>query len=270
VSIVSGETHSLDLLRDRLLRILEENGLSRVEWKEVTGDRRRTIAAITYISAAAAFAIEGAIRMDILTWDMHDDRHRIRGRDDIANLERMYYRLFTNMAKRHGQTRWSFYPDENSALDWEEIAQYISTTRLHKPIPGVIRLLGQDKSTIDLSHVEPQSSSDEPLVQLADLFVGLARFSRTCPDMFLKWKHWKSQRGDFKQLRLISPERTNLSKSERARLEVLDALDCACKGAKLQVSFESRGYLWTPNPANPINFWPYEPQHEMDRAPVKS
>ena len=37
-------------------------------------------------------ALQGALGEDVLTWDTEDSRHKIKGRDDIANLQRMYYR----------------------------------------------------------------------------------------------------------------------------------------------------------------------------------
>lgn len=55
-------------------------------------------------------------------WDITDSRHDIQGRDDIANLGRMYHHLFVDILRNRwpDDARWMVHPDENSALDWYE------------------------------------------------------------------------------------------------------------------------------------------------------
>lgn len=43
-----------------------------------------------------------------------------------------------------------------------------------------------------------------------------------------------------------------------------------CKQKRLGVSLQDSIGLETPNPNNPINFWPYTPQHEYDKTPSPS
>ena len=270
VAVVSGERRYLDALRDRLCEILNTTCLQGVEWKDVKGNHRRTRAAKDFILAGVDSVGPGKLRIDTVIWDMHDVRHDVIGRDDIANLERMYYKVFVNMAQRHRQPKWLLKPDENSAMNWVEISTYINATRLRKHRPGLINLLEQGETTIDLVDVKPQVSSSEPLVQLADLFVGLARFCRSCPNLLVKLDYRISETADLEQLSVLPREPVRLSNSERCRLEILDAFDGACKNAKLGVSLGTRGFLWTADPVNPINFWHYEPQHELDKAPTRS
>lgn len=60
------------------------------------------------------------------------------------------------------------------------------------------------------------------------------------------------------------------SKSDLVRFYLLNHFDEECKKRKLGVSIKEKGYLHTFNPENPINFWNYEPQHGMDKAPTRS
>jgi hypothetical protein len=63
----------------------------------------------------------------------------------------------------------------------------------------------------------------------------------------------------------MSPE---WSASEHERFQVLRAFNDACKAGKFRVSFDTHPGLRTLDPTGPINFWWYEPQHHMDRAPT--
>lgn len=119
--------------------------------------------------------------------------------------------------------------------------------------------------------IRPISSVSNPLLQLADLFAGLAVFSWTHYNTFKQWQ--EKQKG---QLILFSSdndkklvENKNISRSLQERCLVLSSFNGICKAKKLGVSLETRKGLWTPNPENPINFWLYEPQHPLDKAPTR-
>jgi hypothetical protein len=53
------------------------------------------------------------------------------------------------------------------------------------------------------------------------------------------------------------------------RFQVLYEFDGGCKNRKMGVSLKTFGGLKTLDPRRPINFWWYEPQHEMDKAPTR-
>ena len=59
------------------------------------------------------------------------------------------------------------------------------------------------------------------------------------------------------------------SKADKIRFDLIRLFDLRCKKLKLGVSIHTNCCLWTPDKNNPINFWNYEPQHEMDKAPMK-
>ena len=127
------------------------------------------------------------IRIDILAWDTHDQRHAIHGRDDVANLERMYYKDMIHIARRWNNPKWALFPDENSAINWLEIIGYLNNTRLQKPR---FMSLFQDgpNQFIEFLEISQRCSTSEPLVQLADLFAGLAAFCRLKGEGYVNWE----------------------------------------------------------------------------------
>ena len=247
--------------------LLEESGLREFKWQKLRQARER-FAALKLVDFVIARALDGALRVDVLIWDTHDSRHQVRGRDDVANLQRMYYHLFKHALRRWpGDNVWALYPDQHSALDWETVQDYLVLAGLapqpHAPASDLFRTRLRHEFRID--KVQEVDSKRVPLCQVADLFAGLSAFSWQKFDTFCLWE--EQQRGQLGLFPVGHPLR--LSNSDRERCTVLAYLDWRCKAHKLGVSLRTRGGLWTPQPANPINFWFYEPQHPADKAPTK-
>ena len=107
---------------------------------------------------------------------------------------------------------------------------------------------------------------EAPVVQLADLFAGIAVFSG---DKYPAYAQWLSQSAG--QTELFGGDTTpGFSNRQRYRFELLRELDQLCKQRRLGVSLKTYQRLRTLDGKNPINFWLYEPQHEADKAPIKS
>ena len=267
-------TTSLNLhatLEDELLRLLEESGVSEFKWKKLDGAREK-FAAIKMCEFAIENALARKLRVDVLIWDIEDSRHKVPGRDDIANLERLYYHLFRNVlrARWPDDAVWKLHPDEHTALNWETLQECIE---------NVSTSLGLDRSLFTggrfrirlrrefgLEEIQPVSSGEHPLLQLADLFAGLAVFSR---DRFADYQKWLKDKSPQEILFEDADHPSHSSRSSQERFQVLKSFDDACKQRKLGVSLERKRGLWTPNPQNPINFWIYEPQHPEVKAPRK-
>ncbi len=132
LAVVSGRLDNLAALRSHLRDKLG-NGVKEVKWEEIRGHRPKTESAIGYLELAITYAISGKIRIDVLAWDTRDQRHTIYDRDDVANLERMYYKNMIHIARQWNNPIWALFPDENSVLDWQEIIGYLNNTRLQKP-----------------------------------------------------------------------------------------------------------------------------------------
>lgn len=267
LAVISGKPDDLAELRTELGGKLK-NGVDEVKWEEVRGHHPKTQSAIGYLELAVAFVLSHKIRVDVLTWDTHDQRHAILDRDDIANLERMYYKNMIHIAQRWRNPIWALIPDENSAIDWQDIIRYLNNTRLHKP-----RFLGlfQDSSSspfIKFQEISPRCSTDEPLIQLADLFAGMAAFCRWNGEGYVKWERREQSKPQPTLFELVE-EGDETSRATKVRFGLIRLFDSQCKKHKLGVSIHSNCCLWTPNKNNPINFWNYEPQHTLDKAPVK-
>ena len=112
--------------------------------------------------------------------------------------------------------------------------------------------------------LDEQVSEEEPLIQVCDIFAGMARFSREKSDIYPQWKH-----EDQKCLFPDYVETKEISKGEANRFKFIKHFVSICKDSKMGVSIDSNDYLNTRNPHNRINFWHYTPQHDEDVAPTK-
>jgi hypothetical protein len=209
-----------------------------------------------------------SLRIDTLIWDTHDSRHCIKGRDDIANFERMFFHLLKNcMNRREMGAEWHIFPDEREGVDWSTIAECLVN-------------VGQWKSYVEHTLLDPEwrgplynlltlkecDSRQEPLCQVADLFAGLGVYSRK---HFVEYCAWYKREGSQRPL-LPCEETSGISNSQHERFKLLSLLNTECKRRKIGVSLRTRKGFWTPNPSSPINFWLYEPQHGEDRAPIRN
>ncbi|MGE5554274.1 MAG: DUF3800 domain-containing protein [Betaproteobacteria bacterium] len=271
LGLVTAPVDFIDELEANLRSILQESGLSEFKWKELRGAKER-FAAEKMCKFAVDKACAKQIRVDVLIWDIEDSRHKIRKRDDIANLQRMHYHLFRNVLRVRWPdgSRWRLHPDEQTAMNWDTVQDCLSSASVELETEhslftegGFRRRLRQEFA---LEEVRPVLSHEHPLAQLADLFAGLAVFSR---DSFVEYQKWLGQRANQQSLFEGEQNEVSPSRSSLERFEVLCKFDGLCKTLRLGVSLIEKRGLWTPDPRNPINFWMYEPQHELDKAPQK-
>lgn len=230
-------------------------------------------AALRMVDFTVKHAVSGKLRIDALTWDTQDSRHSIHGRDDLRNLERMYYHLFKNVFNKRWPKGcvWRLRPDEHSALDWDSLASFVrgagvSTTVLTDFLgESLVVLFNNQYQIYDLV---PSSSARLVLIQLADLFAGIAVYSRQEYACYTEWQYTVNGR----QMSLFDEDQNSpldLNKSDVERCRVLHELNTKCKAYSLGVSLRTYNGLRTMSPDGPINFWWYEPQHELDKAPIK-
>ncbi len=257
-----------------LEQLLLESGVTEFKWHKLRGARER-FAAIKLIDETIGLACSAVLRVDVLIWDTQDNRHSIAGRDDIANLQRMYYHLFRNVLLNRwpAGTTWALYPDENSALDWDTFHQYLDAAGTSLEIGGGI--LDPDPFHLELREeynvvqVEEICSVMAPLCQVADLFAGLAVYSRTAYNRYVLWLPQATGQLplglDFHE----NAAEDSFTKRERERFTVLRHLDSRCKNHTLGVGLKSSRGLRTYQPSSPINFWPYLPQTPADKAPTR-
>ncbi len=192
-------------------------------------------------------------------------------RDDIANLQRMYYHLLKNVlqARWPDYSEWNIFPDEHTGLNWNEVEDFLDRASMTSEVVKDLLTKGSFKvrlrTEFRIEEIVPSKSHLEPLIQVADLLAGLGSYSY---DKFRTYIEWKRQNSRQSELLLQANNLPlKLSCADRERCRVLDEFDAACKFRKLGVSLSTHRGLQTPNPKNPINFWLYVPQHEKDVAP---
>ena len=118
----------------------------------------------------------------------------------------------------------------------------------------------------DVITLEQVTSEDTPMSQLADLFAGMAPYSRERAPL-LKQLQDENSRQEF----LFGTHLTQCpSEGDRERFKVINHLHRRCSSLGLDISFDSLGYLRTWEPKQAVNFWHYEPQHPLDKAPTKN
>ncbi len=274
IALVSGQEAMLSQLRKLLKSALNRYGVDEVKFNEIGSHSPKVKAAREFLHhAVRKFARQVKMRIDVLVWDTQDSRHAIQGRNDLANLEHMYYKVLTYTARRWNQTEWNFYPDKNSQIHWGEIANFLNRTRLEHPKSNLLTLFKSEEENqlFQFRSVEPSDSLQEPLIQLADLFAGMARFTREEGEQCIQWlESWGNKNQPLlPNLLCGKDELDETSKAKQNRFQLVGEFHDLCKQHKLGVSLRDKKYLWTPNPTNPINFWNYEPQNKYDKAPIR-
>jgi hypothetical protein len=258
LGLVTASLELVDRLQGDLKRLLDESGVAEFKWKNLDGAKER-FAAIKMCKFAIENALARKLRVDVLIWDIQDSRHNVPGRDDIANLQRMYYHLFRNVlrARWPNDAVWRLHPDEHTALDWETMREYLEKASVTSVTVERERSLftgGEFRIRLrrefGIEEIRPIPSDQHPLLQLADLFAGLAAFSHERFDEYQKWLHTVSP-----QPPLINEAKACVdpSRASQERFQVLKKFDETCKERKLGVSLKTKKGLWTPDPQRPIN-----------------
>lgn len=272
VSILTFEKSKEGLIKDSYKSLIEESSIKEFKWSDLRQARDR-FAAIKIIDQTTDFARKNYLRMDVLIWDTYDSRHKIPSRDDIANLQRMYYHLFKHVLQNRWQKQsvWELYPDENSALNWVSVHDYLDIASLSMQIHPSIFKKGSFSIRLNrdfqILRIQEVSSITEPLIQVTDLFAGIGAYSHS---IFDKYNQWLSNENGQMRLNFeMNYKLEKTSNSERERFRVIKHFDDQCKKTKLGVSLNSGKGFKTFDPKTPINFWVYQPQHINDKAPTK-
>ena len=251
----------------RMRALLDDSRVRELKWRKLTSAKSRH-AATKLIDFVIDEALGFGARVDVLVWDTHDERHAIPGRDDRKNFERMFFHLHKSlMRRREPGAEWHLRPDERIDIEWANLhacLESVGAWRTHFRQP----LLRQEFSErfFRVRSLREVDSREVPLVQLADLFAGLAPYSREKARMI---PGWLSQYSGQAELFEKPHDWPDLSASDRERVALLHHLNGRCKARRLGVSLRTSGYLATRDPKRPLNFWHYVPQHDKDRAPIR-
>ncbi len=275
ISMISLKSEHRKLIHDKLQSLLASEGVKEFKWTRTRSIKERNVG-IQFLNESVRYALKGMIRIDVLVWDIEDSRHKIRDRDDVANLQRMYYHIFKNVLSKRwpDKSSWILYPDQNTAIDWDTIEDILdiksSNIEAYSNLFTKGRFKFRLKEEFNIREIVPCDSKHEPLIQLGDLYAGMAIYSR---DSYNMYRHLeRTLFTTVKQLPLFDVENDNSIKPSRAdkeRCRLIFGFNKLCKSKKLGVSLGTYQGLRTRDPSNPINFWWYEPQHELDKAPSK-
>jgi len=244
---------------------LDRSGVQVFAWKELR-TANQAAAAKRLCAFACRLALAGTIRVDVLIWDTYDSRHQIQGRDDTANLARMYYHLVVNVVERRWPrcSTWKICPDSREDTDWKPLERSLQYPS--RNMKASTRLLPDQCSQPHASarlRVTPGNPQKQPLIQIADLFAGMAVFSWS---EHAKYENWKT-RESGQQSMFGEASELKFSSSQAYKARVLQCFDVEHL-IRLHGVTHCRGEgLRTRDPSAPINFWMYVPQHEDDKAP---
>jgi hypothetical protein len=272
LALLSLRYADLPVLRQQAQAILNDSGLAEFKWSKLRQARER-FCAIKLCSFTVDHACRGRLRADVLVWDIRDSRHDVARRDDVANLERMYYHVFENVLRTRwpADSVWLLCPDQNTAVDWATIEHFLQRASTTLEMRPKSLTLEQPRLSLridfGIESITPCDSTDAPLVGVVDLLAGLAVYSRESYDCYEVWQRLEGPQPPLFPMNEHHPVRPG--KSDEERCQVLAEFNNMCKAQRLGVSLRANRGLKTYDPKNPLNFWWYEPQHEADKAPVR-
>ena len=264
IAVVSGKTVELERLKDDLSQILIKNSVREIKFEEVRTHSPKVRTARQFVDKAIEYINARILKIDILCWWTKDSRHDIDSRDDFANLARMYYKVLRNVSEKWHVHNWMIFPDRGSKLNWGEVVDYLNKTRLIRR-PYLMTLFRQDNFLLSFRGVIPRDSIEEPLVQLADLFAGMACFSISKKDLCNAWmrkNHYQNNAGLF-----CNHQDAVITLAQSNRFDLLYRIYAHAKKYKLGVSLERDGYIQSFSKSAPLNFWHYRPANAEDKAP---
>ena len=218
-------------------------GISEFKWQNLSSARER-FAALKLFDVVYEEVLKRQLRVDALIWDTEDSRHRVKMRDDRANLGRMYHHLLVSILTRRWPNGlvWDLHPDENSALNWREIAAHLESKSVKveraptSPLFDIEALLWELKESLHsmvFGPLTPRASrSSRSLTCLPDW---LHFHGRTMSTL----KYGSPSQGTKPQLCFEPALDIVLTKSQRERCLFLNHVDRRCKERRLGVGLKT-------------------------------
>ncbi len=183
--------------------------------------------------------VEGNLRVKVIIWDKSDSRHSgVIGIDHVANTERMYWHLHKNVildswsdVRNYSETsKWCLVCDKDSKMNLPQLKKIFNNEFYkHSEFNGYYRHLFSK-----VVGIQEECSKACNLIQLADLFAGLACFQK------------KYESGDFLE-----------SSSNKFKVQLLKYFETVFPNCK----YKSKGRY--------VNIWNYKAQSSFDKAPTR-
>lgn len=242
LALVSMRAADAPHLRAEVVAILHESNSNECKWEKVRSAKNR-FTAQKLLHWTLDHALADVVRVNVLTWDTGTSDDQRQGTHHMKRLRSTYLRLFAGVMRTRwpDARRWRFHPDEQEALDWRAIQQDLRATVARDPVRPV-----------EIDRITPCVSHEEPFVQIADLFAGIAVFSRAGYDTYERWLCSPDEHHDEPAGEQEPPVR--LSSSLRQRCLILDEFYTKCKLHDAHVSLRTNRGLRTYDPQPPIAF----------------
>lgn len=261
-SIALFEVHE-DLIwevQSRMLSILNKYNIKKIssfKWKKIQ-NKNKSHALKELLKYLFPLFEENLIKIEIIIWNIYDSRHNIAGRDDTKNLSYMYDKLIKDFVNRNlkDNDHLYIYSDQIDSINWSELEEIIFNQNIgiktyHESFDIVI----ESKKV----HIQESTTKDDPLIQIADIFAGLAKSSFLDYDRYEIWLTPGQQT-------LFGPPK-EVSNRDKYRFPVYKLIYEWGKNNKYGISLNStRGFV-SHDLESPVNFWLYDPKHEKDKAP---
>lgn len=251
IGLVSGAPPALEAVRHSLMAFADG---SELKWESVRTQTKAQVA-LKALECILDVALEGYLRLDVIVWNKQSRRMGYQGHDVHKVMIDMYSQLeSTVLAYRWPlASSWTHFADQHDGLDWSMIDL------------GTLRRGARKSQKVDQrpfletkKPIEQVDSKKYRMVQLADLFAGLARFSYTHYDQV-------SMPPGSRPLPGLDCSRTEQSKSSELRSRLLREFLRECESRKLGVFLDPAKRGLVTRPINrPVSFWHYEPQHPDD------
>ena len=274
IGMASLPVGSLGPLESELTSLLRSASVTEFKWTRVNGGRTKAVAE-KMCDFAIKYGTMSQLRIDVLIWNIEDERHKVMRRDDEKNLNIMYFHLLRNVFRERwpDEAVWQLHPDENNVLDGQTLQDCLENASTQ--IDFTDHTLFNERETFRVlsdygpTEIQPVQSDNYSLLQLTDLFAGMAAFSHIQYPRYLLWKKTKGSLPLFPNEVGDGVDLSQFSKREKYRFELLYNFHHKCMHRKLGVSLNKKEGLYTFVPDKPINFWLYKRQHSEDKAPVK-
>jgi hypothetical protein len=219
-------------LGEELASLLLASSVRDLKWEKVR-TARAAFAAEKALTWALDHALDGELWIETVTWEVTSAAASRARRPTLTRLRNAYTALLGSVMTRHAQRGeqsqgWRIVPDEQSAIPW---------TRIQETLPEPATIM-------------PARSETQPFIQLADVFAGLAVFSRA---NYGTYERWLCVRGRGQDAHITTASE-GVYGSQAHRFVLLDEFYTACVRRLPGISLQTRRGLYTWRADAPIQF----------------
>lgn len=266
--MISLQAELAESINNQIIKLNEASGVEECKWYKLSSAKDR-FAIQKVIELCLEIIDPESFRIDVLVWDIEDNRHRIIGRDDVKNLKNMYIQLLKNVIFKRwkGDTAWEVYPDQNNSIDWIHVLNILKKLPEYNDDSALFldKQMKQFSCVHKVKVVEEVDSKLFGLCQAIDIFTGMCVFSHEKIEVFNEWMRRKSE-----QLTLFDMNTDlKLSKKDKEQSTVLDHFISLSKTKSIKFQLTDNQGLRSMDPSQPVNFWLYDPKKSYDKAPIK-